>query len=70
MYWYHKGSIVYTALIADAALTPYYPTAEESHAANIWLMLNAAKISFDLGDTHYMKVTILYMLLCFDPHFF
>ena len=49
LHWYHKGSIVYPALTADPALTPYYPTAEGSHSGNIWLMLNAAKIYFDLN---------------------
>ena len=48
LHWYHKCSIVYPALTADPALTPYYPTAEGSHSGNIWLMLNAAKLYFDL----------------------
>ena len=28
LHWYHRGSIVYPALTADPALTPYYPTAD------------------------------------------
>ena len=48
LHWYHKGSIVYPALTADPALTPYYPTADRRHSGNIWLVLKAAKIYFDL----------------------
>ena len=52
LHWYHKGSIVYPALTADPALTPYHPTADKSHSGNIWLVfINAAKIYFDLKNT-------------------
>ena len=43
LHWYHKGSIVYPVLTADLAMTPYYPTAEGSHAGNIWLMSKCCK---------------------------
>ena len=48
LHWYHKDSIVNPALTADPVLTPYYPTADRSHSENIWLVLNAAKMYFDL----------------------
>ena len=44
LHWYHKGSIVYPALTTDPALTPYYPTRQETSG----LVLKAAKIYFDL----------------------
>ena len=40
--------VVNPALTADPALTPYYSTADRSHSGNIWLVLNSAKIYFDM----------------------
>ena len=79
LHWYHKGSIVYPALTAEPALTPYYPTADSGLSGNIWLTLKAAKIYFDLKKkkkkteffvSMYTMCFILVISFWFDCHNF
>ena len=59
LHWYHKGFIVYTALTADPALTPYYPTADRSHSGNIWLVLNAAKTVHETSSSPFAQFDLI-----------
>ena len=50
---------------------PYYPTTEGSHSGNIWLVLNNAKIYFDLKKKKCIQNFFQYLYHVFHiSHFF